>query len=26
LHVSPDGNADNELLDIPAGMGNTCGR
>jgi len=24
--VSPDGNADNELLDIPAGMGNTCGR
>jgi FtsP/CotA-like multicopper oxidase with cupredoxin domain len=26
LHVSPDGNADNVLLDIPAGMGNTCGR
>ena len=23
LHVSPDGNADNVLLDIPAGMGNT---
>ena len=26
LHVSPDGDADNVLLDIPAGMGNTCGR
>ena len=23
LHVSPDGNADNVLLDIPAGLGNT---
>lgn len=23
LHVSPDGNADNVLLDIPGGMGNT---
>ena len=23
LHVSPSGNADNVLLDIPAGMGNT---
>ena len=23
VHVSPSGNADNVLLDIPAGMGNT---